>query len=301
MGPNVPCITPICLTSKDIKIHSKGDPSSSIITHIDTNKINQYLKENKVVVVSGFQGENEAGQTLTLGRGGSDTTAVALGYVFNAKVKIFTDVKGFFALNPKLYNNSKLLRKINITSAINLSNTGAKVLDYRCLCLANKNKTNLEVCESLKSNGTKITYNNIENYHIDGISVKNKIIFVKNTSNKINLLQTIFENTISKTYFYQKNQFEWLALEYNKSILQSFKTLKTKQLFFKNADILTLSGSGLLSHKDFFKKVHYCIKNSKVPIYHINLTQTTLTIITKQNKANEIEKELGKIFNLFKE
>jgi len=293
-------IDAVGLTSKDIKISSQGHPTNSIITHIDKTKIEEYLNQNKVVVISGFQGENFQNQTLSLGRGGSDTTAVALGNVLNANVKIFTDVKGFYTLNPEQYN-SKLLKKIHISSAINLSNTNAKVLDYRCLCLLNQNKTPLTVCESLKEAGTQITFNPIETYKVDGISVKNNMLYVKNQSKKSKFLQTIMQNVESKTYFYEFKEQEHLASNITLELLKNIANVNKQKLIIKQADILTLTGSGLLIHKHFCQKVQNCINKLKKPIYYFNLTQTTLTLIIKKNQAQKLEHELAKTFNLIKE
>ena len=145
-------------------------------------QINWFAGENKVVIISGFQGENSLNQTITLGRGGSDTTAVALGCALNANVKIYTDVKGFYSLNPTSYKSPKLLKTINITSAIELANVNAKVLDFRCLSLANQNKTPINVGDYKHKTKTSISFSKLENYKIDGISSKNKILFVKNQS-----------------------------------------------------------------------------------------------------------------------
>jgi len=294
-------VNTVGLTSKDIKIHSRGNPTNSLITHIDKLTIEKHLNKNKVVVISGFQGENGLNQTLTLGRGGSDTTAVALGKVLNAKVKIFTDVKGFFSVNPKLYKSSRFLKQINILSAINLSNTNAKVLDYRCLCLANQNKIPITVCESLKNNGTTITFNPVENYCVDGISVKNKILFVKNTSNKNLFLQKLFQNYDFKYYFYENESSEILASNINKSLLLKIAAINNQILNVKLADILTLTGSGFLIHKDFILNLQKTITKLNITPLYMNITQTCVTIITKQKQGNILEFELGKIFNLIKE
>lgn len=292
-------IDTIGLTSKDIKIYSQGYNNNAIITHIDKTKIENYLNENKVVVISGFQGENPSGQTQTLGRGGSDTTAVALGTIFNAKVKIFTDVKGFYSLNPQKYSQPKFLKNINIISAINLSTINAKVLDYRCLCLLNKYKTKLSVLQSTKKTGTNITYNQIENYHIDGISTKNKITFVKNTSNKQQFIQNIINNADFKTLFYTKTKNELWAVDSKKDLIKTIFNLNNINIELKIVDILVISGSGLLIFNDFNKNVQKIISDNKIKVYYYNLTQTTLTIIA--NNLNTLENLLSKEFSLIKE
>lgn len=292
-------VSAIGLTSKDIKICAMGAPNFGIITHIDTNKISEYLSDNKVVVVSGFQGENQLDQTITLGRGGSDTTAVALGSILNATVKIFTDVKGFYSLSPQSYLKPKLLKYIPIHSAINLSCINAKVLDYRSLCLANQNKVNLTVLESMKYFGTQIAYNNIENYRVDGISSKNKIIFVKNTLKNKQLLQNILTTTNLKTYFYIKDDEEKWAVDANQKTLKALLSIYKIKPNIYSADILIVSGSGFLIHKEFNQKVQKIISEHKIKVLYYNLTQTDLFIVCKQ--APFLEALLAQEFNLVEE
>ena len=294
-------INAIGLTSKDVKIYAQGSYTNGIITHIDSSIIENYLSQNKVVVISGFQGENTQNQTITLGRGGSDTTAVALGNVLNATVKIFTDVNGFYALNPSEFNFAKKLKKINIHSAIELSSVNAKVLDYRCLSLANQNKTNLTVGKSLSNEFSTITYIDFEKPHIDGISTKPNITFVNNTNKKSVFLQTIIQNCNAKNFFYQKNSTEILVSTMKKTVLKTIANVNKQKLIIKNADLCLLTGSGLVLHKNFLKKVQKIISENKIASYFINLTQTTLIIITKQNQGKKLEKILATKFNLIKE
>lgn len=291
----------IGLTSKDVKIYAQGLPSQAIITHIEKSLIEKHLQNNKVVIISGFQGENLNNQTLTLGRGGSDTTAVALGKIFDAPVKIFTDVKGFYSLNPKEYNSCQFLKSINIYSAIELSNISAKVLDFRCLCLANKSKNKLTVLESTSTSGTTINYDCVESYKIDGISTKTKVLFAKNTSKKTLFLQNIILNSNIKTYFYENNQGELCAFSNENKILTPIINTNYLKIKTKFADLLILTGSGLCFFKEFIKKVQKVIKENKINVLFFNLSQTKLTILTKTNQGKLLEEKLALEFNLIKE
>jgi len=293
----------ICLTAKDIKLYAKGDPTQGIITHIDKNIIEKHLYENKVVIIPGFQGVNDNNEIITLGRGGSDTTAVALGSALDANVKIFTDVKGFHSLDPNNYKNPKLLKIVNIYSALELSNAGAKVLDNRCLTIANKNKTNLQVCESMKNNGSSIEFSQLENYKVDGISTKNNLLIVKKLANKQYFLQNIIQKCNFNTYFYEiNNNEEILVTDTEKKTIDSiFKVNNIKKTKLINCELLVLCGSGLTFHKDFLEKVQKTIKNNKIYTYYTHLSPTYLKIITKRNQSKQLEQLLAKAFNLYKE
>ena len=294
----------ISLSSKDIQIHAKGKPTQALITSIDTHKIEHYLSLNKVVVVTGFQGINDEGQTLTLGRGGSDTTATALGAVLNAKVKIFTDVKGFFACDPNTCNDVKKLDSINIYSALELCSAGTKVLDNRSLEIANKNKLDLSILDTTSKEGTTISYTSLENYNIDGITHKSNLLFVKYAHKNSDFLQQIIENNNFKTYHLFRTY-------QNKSTQTHFISNITKQelnsLIIKNktnlqcysCDFVVITGSGLIFYPDILKKVQNILKINHFNYYFIDLSPTTLKICLNKNQSKKLEPILIEEFNLF--
>lgn len=170
-----------CFGAREAGIYARGDPLNGVITYIDSSPILDAIKDS-VAIVAGFQGVNDKGEVLALGRGGSDTTAVALGAALGASVKIFTDVDGFYDVDPNRFEHPCRLEAINIFSAIDLAAGGAKVLDRRCLDLAEKYRPPLEVLKSTHERGTEVTYSPIEGYHVDGISLKEKISIVKKPS-----------------------------------------------------------------------------------------------------------------------
>ena len=193
-------VNSVALSAKDIKIHSQGCPTNSLITHIDKQKIENFLNENNVVIITGFQGVNNNDETLSLGRGGSDTTAVALGNIFDAPVKIWTDIDGFYITDPNKHKASRKNKSINIYSAIELANAGAKILDLRCLNLSNCKKTNLSVGNQDNGLPTIVTYTPIEHFQVDGLCLKTDLSFVINTSKNKEFIQLIN----NKIIYYEK-------------------------------------------------------------------------------------------------
>jgi aspartate kinase len=116
------------------------------IIDIQTEKIIPYLQEGKVVVVAGFQGVTEQGQICTLGRGGSDTTAVALAAALKAeRCDIFTDVKGVFTADPRIVPLARQIKQISYDEMLELSSLGAKVLHARSVTWAKRHGVNLSV------------------------------------------------------------------------------------------------------------------------------------------------------------
>lgn len=116
------------------------------ITNIDTEKILNELENNKIVVVAGFQGVTKSGNITTLGRGGSDTTAVALASYLNAeKLYIYTDVDGVYSEDPNINSNAKKYDTISYDKMIEMAESGAKVLHTKCVKMAKENNVQIIV------------------------------------------------------------------------------------------------------------------------------------------------------------
>ncbi|MGP9042619.1 aspartate kinase [Cytobacillus kochii] len=121
------------------------------ITDIDTKPVSQELKKGRIVIVAGFQGLSETGQITTLGRGGSDTTAVALAAVLKAdKCDIYTDVTGVFTTDPRYIKNARKLPSISYDEMLELANLGAGVLHPRAVEFAKNYNVKLEVRSSME-------------------------------------------------------------------------------------------------------------------------------------------------------
>ena len=120
------------------------------ITRLETERISSELERNRVVVVAGFQGLNKLGDITTLGRGGSDTSAVAIAAALHAdRCQIFTDVEGVYTADPRKVRNTRKLQEITFDEMLELASLGAQVLNNRSVELAKKYNVELEVLSSL--------------------------------------------------------------------------------------------------------------------------------------------------------
>ena len=120
------------------------------ITRLETERISSELERNRVVVVAGFQGLNKLDDITTLGRGGSDTSAVAIAAALHAdRCQIFTDVEGVYTADPRKVRNTRKLQEITFDEMLELASLGAQVLNNRSVELAKKYKVELEVLSSL--------------------------------------------------------------------------------------------------------------------------------------------------------
>ena len=121
-------------------IHTNEENQSAKIEYIDTKRIEEELNDGKIVVVAGFQGIDEKNNITTLGRGGSDTTAVALAVALQAKqCYIYSDVDGIYTADPNKVTETKKLKNISYEEMHSLSSEGAKVLHDRCVEIAERN------------------------------------------------------------------------------------------------------------------------------------------------------------------
>lgn len=130
----------ISFTGSQSGIITCENHSDAKIIDVKPHRILPHLEKNRVVIVAGFQGVSKSGEITTLGRGGSDTTAVALGLALRAeKVEFFKDVDGIFEEDPKKNPSAKLYKFIEYSQALSIVENGASVLHPRCVRLAGKN------------------------------------------------------------------------------------------------------------------------------------------------------------------
>ncbi len=151
-------------TGSQVKILTDSSHTKARIQDIDDKKIREDLEAGKVVVVAGFQGVDEHGNITTLGRGGSDTTAVALAAALKAdECHIYTDVDGVYTTDPRIEPKARRLDKITFEEMLEMASLGSKVLQIRSVEFAGKYNVALRVLSSFKEgNGTLITYEESE-------------------------------------------------------------------------------------------------------------------------------------------
>ncbi len=136
----------ISFLGDQIKIRTSSMHTKARIQSVDTDKVKGHLAQGRIVVVAGFQGVDENGDITTLGRGGSDTTAVALAAALKAdQCEIFTDVDGVYTTDPNICTSARKIERISYDEMLELASLGAKVLDIRSVGLAKRYKVPLHV------------------------------------------------------------------------------------------------------------------------------------------------------------
>lgn len=171
----------ISLTGSQVGIKTTGHHTKSKIADIDDSIIKKHLKEDKIVIVAGFQGANEEDDITTLGRGGSDTSAVAIASKLQCPCEIYTDVDGIYSLDPRVYPNAKKLDVISYEEMLEMASLGAGVMHTRAIELGQKYHIPIIVASSMEEKpGTVIkeSEENMESAVITGLAIDNNDVMI---------------------------------------------------------------------------------------------------------------------------
>ena len=220
----------VSLTGWQAGIYTNNTNQDAIIEDINTERIKDELEKGNIVIITGFQGINENLDITTFGRGGSDTTAVAIASALKAKnCYIFSDVDGIYSSDPNKVKNTKKLTKISYDEMLQLSNEGAKVLHNRCVEIGEKYKIPIITKSTFNNNyGTVISDEKIEKDEIKSI--------IKKEVSRISIIGNgIIRNTdamVKAINFTKQNKLEMLELNVSESKISiTFKnTVSDKML-----------------------------------------------------------------------
>lgn len=188
----------ISLTGFQAGIMTQGPHTKNKIIDIQVDRIKSYLEQGKIVVVAGFQGVNDHGDITTLGRGGSDTTAVALAAKLNCPCHIYTDVDGIYSVDPRVYPEAKKIETISYEEMMEMASLGAGVMETRAIEIGCKYKVPIYVSSSV--NRVKGTYikeydEQMEEKMITGLSISDDVLMITVSNIEFNLenVAVIFE------------------------------------------------------------------------------------------------------------
>ncbi len=149
----------ISLNAQQMGLRTDSHHTDATITHLDSDRIEEELRRGRIVVTAGFQGVSPSGDITTLGRGGSDTTAVALAVLLGAeRCMIYTDVDGVYDKDPRRHPEARRYDTLDYQQMLTLARQGAQVLHDRCVILAQKHRIPIQVLSSFRPGpGTLVT------------------------------------------------------------------------------------------------------------------------------------------------
>lgn len=169
----------VSLTGHQAQIQTNNLHNHATISEINPQAIQSYLDDDLIVIVAGFQGVNALGDITTLGRGGSDTTAVTLaGALLADECQIYTDVAGVYTADPRIVVNAKCLESIDFTTMEVMSKRGAKVLHLPCVMYAGENDVPLRVLSSFESGAGTLVKGRVPASGITGVALQKHLIAI---------------------------------------------------------------------------------------------------------------------------
>ena len=307
-------------TAWQIPIFTENKHKFSRINQINKNKLLKYLKSGGVPIITGFQGVNRNERITTIGRGGSDSTAIMLAKFFKAdKCIIFTDVEGIFTTDPNKLKLAKKIKVISYEEMLEMASLGAKVMQPESIQDARLNRINIEVKSSFKKkSGTLITKrkNIINNKIITGISstlndakvtlvgVKDKpgiaaSIFKPLSKNSINVdmvVQNISANgRETDLTFTIKND----DLNKTKKIVNENKNINFKKLIFdKNVSKISIIGVGMVTTPGVTFRMFQALANQKINIQVISTSEIKISVLVDKKNIKKAISALHKEFTL---
>ena len=314
-------INSIPLLGWQIPIITDDNHEKAKILKIDNNRINNFFENNDVIVLAGFQGISVNGNITSLGRGGSDTTAVAIASAVEAeRCDIYTDVEGVYTTDPNIEKSAKKISKLSYEEMLEMSSTGAKVLHTRSVELAMKNNLTLQVLSSLtKKSGTFIVDEKklIEKEIVSGVSYsKNEAkvtisgildkpgisakIFSLMSENNINvdmIVQNISQDGILANITFTINQKDY---DLTKSVLENNNNeLDYKSLSLdKNVAKISVIGMGMMSQSGVAEKMFKTLAKNAINILAISTSEIKISVLIDEKYTNIAVKSLHEVYNL---
>ena len=276
----------ISLTGWQSGILTNEDYQSSKIMNIDTARINKELDKGNIVVVTGFQGMDKEGNITTLGRGGSDTTAVAISAAMKADhCYIFSDVDGIYTADPRDVKVAHKLNSISYEEMSYISGEGAKVLHDRCVELAEKYNMPIIAASTFNSNiGTKIS-NSMEDTVIKSI-IKNDNIIIVNFEGRINpftLISELIKNNIKiGKYSIEGNKVSFTSNKENRAMIEKILDKKQGKAQILCVSKISIVGSGISNLIDILKTSVNTFEEIKENIVDIDVSACKISILFNQ-------------------
>ena len=308
-----------------VKIETDNAHSKARIVNIEDTNLKKDLKNGFIAVVAGFQGVDKEGNITTLGRGGSDTTAVALAAALKAEeCQIYTDVDGIYTTDPRVVPEAKKIKSINFEEMLEMASLGSKVLQTRSVEFAGKYKVKLRVLSSFSPNneGTEINFEekkNMEDPIISGIAFNRdeaevNILGVPDMPGiayqilgpiaeaKIDvdvIIQNLGQDGLTDfTFTVQKNDLKKTLKILNEKVKDHIKAREVKG--DDKIAKLSIIGVGMRSHVGVASKMFRTLAEEGVNISTISTSEIKISVILEEKSLDKAVNALHKAFDLDK-
>ncbi len=301
------------LNAFQAEIMTTGDFTQARIKNLKTKKIKKLLEDNDAIIVTGFQGITEEGEITTLGRGGSDTSAVALAAALDAKCEIYSDVAGIYTTDPRIHPAAKKIKNITYDEMLEMSSLGAKVLHSRSVEIAKKFGITI-YCGSTFSDeeGSYVMKKNIEEPVVTGLSVMDNQtqVTLSNLPLDYNLVQKIF-NRVAK----EGLNIDMISVISNEGLNISFTIIEEKKSHVEKAlsqilkdmkgfninynsgfSKISIVGIGMKSSSGVASKFFKSLEG--VPIKLVTTSEIKISCLVEEKYKDKAVKALVNMFEL---
>ena len=307
----------VSLNAFQVQMHSTERYGNARFKRIDTDRITHELDSRKIVIVTGFQGVNKYDDLTTLGRGGSDTTAVALAAALHAdRCEIFTDVDGVYTADPRIVKNAMKLDEVTYDEMLEFASLGAKVLHNRSVEMAKKYGVELVVRSSLnRSEGTVIKEKvKMEKMLITGVAADTNTARISvigvddQPGTAFRIFNTLAKNNINVDIILQSvgrdgtKDISFTVSEDDLDdaihILEDHKEALTIKEITSNRDVAKISvvGAGMMSNPGVAAKMFETLYNARININMIATSEIRITVLVDKK---DVEKALNAVHDGF--
>lgn len=299
-------VTAISLNAWQVPMHTTSAYQNAKLKRIDSERITKELDSNKIVVVTGFQGVNKYDDVTTLGRGGSDTTAVALAAALNADLcEIYTDVDGVYTADPRIVPDARKMPEVTYEEMLEFASLGAKVLHSRCVEMARRYNVNLVVKSSMsEEEGTVVKETTkMEKMLISGVAVDKNIAKIAvsgmkdNPESTFRLLNLMAKNGVNIDVMIQsleKDGTKTLTFTVARpDMMMTLELLKKYSDVIGNANVsceddvakISVVGAGVSSNPGVAAKMFEALSNAGINTDMVTTSEIRITAVIKEAEA----------------
>ena len=291
----------ISLTGWQAGIFTNNTNQDAVIEDIDLTRIKKELELGKVVIVAGFQGINENEDITTLGRGGSDTTAVAIAAKLNANhCYIFSDVDGVYTSDPNQVKIARKIDSISYSEMLDIADEGAKVLHNRCVEVGEKFNIPIITKSTFREGNGTIINNKIEGVKVKNIVKNDKLIYVHGTAENYSLeifnkiYKCLIDNEINVKNLVNNSEdkldisFTIPQVKFTKFADLAEKDLAQLNCTYKNISRISIIGNGIMSNNLVLNEVVDILSKTNEDVLSMEMNESRISIMFKDVVSNEI-------------
>jgi len=311
----------ISLTGAQAGIVTDGEHTRARISNISPDEVHRLLDEDHIVILAGFQGSSPDGRITTLGRGGSDLTAIAMAAAIDADLcQILTDVDGVYTCDPRVVKNAKKINEISYDEMLEMASSGSKVMQSRSVEFAKKFGVKFEVKSSLNNNpGTIVTeeHPNMESVVVRGISIEKEQakVTIENVSDEPGIAAKIFQaisesgviidmivQNVSKTNHTDISfTLHRSDLKKAKQTIEAILTELSDTSSMETTDgigKLSVVGIGMRSHSGVAAQMFEALANGSINIQMISTSEIKTAVIIQEEDLEKAANIVHEAFNL---